>query len=316
MAVTSITVKEGATISPRVIDFVTQFQRDWEAYNKILGILRPIKKNPGSELRVKSVKVNLNKTQVEKGEKINLTTFELDEKPVGNMTIEKYRTQVPIEDIEQYGYELACARTDEEFRAELKSDVTDRFYTFLKNHAKLKGQQKTWKASLAIAKGAVENRFKAMHKTVTEVVGFANIMDAYQYLADAELTVQTAFGINYVENFLGYRTLFLLSDTEMPQGKVIAVPRNNIVEYYTDPGDSNYAKAELVYYVNGDTNLIGFATRGDYDTASSMGYAIMGLHLMVEYEDGICLVEVKPSADPALPTVPAEPAEPAEPEGT
>lgn len=306
MAVTSITVKEGATISPRIIDFVTQFQADWSHFNQVMGILRPIKKAPGSKLVTRSVKVNLNKNQVEKGEKINLTTFELDEVPVGEMSLEKYRTQVPIEDIEQYGYDLACARTDEAFRTELKNDVTGRFYTFLDQHAKLTGSQKTWQAALAIAKGGVINRFKKMHKSVTEVVGFANIMDAYSYIGNADITVQSAFGISYVENFMGYATLFLLSDEEIAQGDVIAVPRNNIVEYYVDPSDAQFQNADLTYYVSNDeTNLIGYNTKGDYDTASSMGYAIMGLYLMAEYEDGICKMTVDADAAATLPTVPA-----------
>lgn len=44
-----------------------------------------------------------------------------------------------------------------------------------------------------MAKGLVINKFKQIHRTVTNVVGFANVLDLYDYLGDANITVQTAF---------------------------------------------------------------------------------------------------------------------------
>ena len=59
-----------------------------------------------------------------------------------------------------------------------------------------------------------------------------NTLDAYKYLGAAELSVQTAFGINYIQNFMGAQTLILSSEIE--EGKVIATPADNIVLYYVD----------------------------------------------------------------------------------
>ncbi len=146
--------------------------------------------------------------------------------------------------------------------------------------------------ALAIAKGSVLNKFASMHRNVTEVVGFANIMDAYTYLGAAGITVQTAFGITYVENFMGYKTLFLCSDAEIDSGTVIATPVENIDLYYTDPGDSDYAKAGLVFTVEGQTNLIGFHTEGNYGTAVSDSFALLGMTLFAEYLDGIAFITV------------------------
>ena len=65
--------------------------------------------------------------------------------------------------------------------------------------------------------------------------------DFYDYLGDAAVTVQTQFGLTYIQNFMGYSTLFLLSDPDIAQGTVIAVPVENIDLYYVDPGDSDFA---------------------------------------------------------------------------
>ena len=131
-----------------------------------------------------------------------------------------------------------------------------------------------------------------MQKDVTSVVGFANILDAYDYLGAAEITVQTRFGIQYVEDFMGYSTLFLLSDPDIAQGTVIAVPVENIDLYYVDPGDSDFAKLGLDYTVEGETNLIGFHARGNYSTAVGETFALMGMALWAEYLDGIAVVTV------------------------
>ena len=47
---TNLTNKAQFTISAREVDFVTRFQDNWDALMKILGIMRPIRKAPGTKL--------------------------------------------------------------------------------------------------------------------------------------------------------------------------------------------------------------------------------------------------------------------------
>ena len=96
-----------------------------------------------------------------------------------------------------------------------------------------------------------------------------------------------------MENFLGYTTLFLLSEPDIAQGTVIAVPAENIDLYYIDPGDSDYAKLGLRYTVQGETNLIGFHAQGNYNTAVGESFALMGVELWAEYLDGIAKITVE-----------------------
>lgn len=276
-------------VTAREVDFVTSFERDWQHLLDILGILRPIKMSPGTVLRSKYAEVTLTKDQVGKGEEIQASTAEIKEKEYAEVKVEKYMTKVPVEDIAKYGYDNACVLSDEAFKNELQQDVTDRFYAYL-NKGMLKGSQKTWQRCLSIAKGAVLNKYKKMHKRITKTIGFVNVMDLYDYLGDQPITTQTVFGFQYIQNFLGYDTIFLLSDAEIAQGTVIATPANNINLYYVDPGESDFAKAGLEYTVSGETNLIGYHVEGDYDTASSKSYALMGLELFAEYIDGVCVV--------------------------
>ncbi len=275
-------------VTAREIDFVTRFERNWEHLREILGIMRPIKKTPGAVLKSKYAEGTLQNGNVGEGEEIPYSKFVVKEKPYAEMTIEKYAKAVSIEAIKEHGYENAVQMTDDEFLFQLQTNVTERFYNYLKTGT-LSFTETTFQMALAMAKGRVENKFKQMHRNVTGVAGFVNILDVYEYIGAAEISIQNQFGFQYVKDFLGFNTIFLLSENEIPRGTVIATPVENIVLYYVDPNESDFARAGLVYTVSGETNLIGFHTQGNYHTAVSESFAIMGLTLFAEYIDAVAV---------------------------
>lgn len=282
------------TVTAREVDFTTRFSDNWETLRNIMGIMRPIRKTPGTKLRsyetVAKTALQGGKT-VGEGEEIPFTEFEVKEKSYADIEIAKYAKSVSIEAVNKYGAAIAVEKTDDRFLVELQNTVLNDFYTFLKTGT-LKGTQKTWQRALAIAKGAVLEKFASINKDVTEVIGFCNIMDFYDYLGDKDITVQTQFGLTYVENYLGYSTLFLMPSNVIESKTVIAVPSENIDLYYIDPSDSDFAKLGLDYTVSGETNLIGFHAEPDYSRATGDSYAIMGMKLWAEYLDGIAIVTV------------------------
>lgn len=246
------------------------------------------------------------RSNVGEGEIIPYSWGTVADVPFGELTVDKYAKAVSLESINSYGYEAAVQQTDEEFLNELQGMVLSDFYDFLlacgsatsaTEEEKKEGITKTWQQCLALARGRCLNKFMKMRRTVTDVVGFANIMDLYTYLGDANVTVQTAFGLSYVQNFMGYSTLLLLSDNEIPRGTVIATPANNIVLYYCDPSHSEFARAGLQYTVDGETPLIGFHTQGNYNTAVSECFAIMGMTMICEFVDGVIMETVSTNTE-------------------
>ena len=290
-AKTNLTMTADMQVAAREIDFVTRFGRNWDHLREILGIMRPIRKAPGTKLKSKKATVVLQSGTVGEGEDIPYSKATVEEVDYADLTIEKYAKAVSIEAIKDHGYDVAVAMTDDEFLYELQNEVTERFYAYL-NTGSLTSTEKNFQRALAMAKGNVINKFKQMHKSVTRVVGFVNVLDLYDYLGDAPITVQNAFGFQYIKNFLGYDTIILLSDAEIARGKVIATPVENIALYYVSPSDSDFARAGLVYRTAGETSLIGFHTQGNYNTAVSESFAIMGMTLFAEYLDGIAVVTV------------------------
>lgn len=283
-------------VTAREVDFVTRFERNWQHLQDILGIMRPTKKAPNTKIKSKYSEGVLEDGRIPEGEQIPYSKFVVKEKEYADIVIEKYSKAVSIEAIQDHGYENAVQMTDDEFLFQLQTDVTTRFYDYLKT-GELRSSESTFQMALAMAKGRVENKFKQMHRNATGVVGFVNILDVYEYIGAAQITIQNQFGFQYLKDFMGFNTIFLLADVEIPRGMVIATPVENIVLYYVDPNESEFARAGLVYTTSGDTNLIGFHTQGNYGTAVSEAFAIMGLTLFAEYIDAIAVIKFGESSN-------------------
>ena len=279
------------SVTAREMDFVTRFGDNWEALRNILGIMRPIRKTPGTSLVSYTADVALESGTVDPGKVIPYSKATITQAAKADLTIEKYAKAVPIEDVNKYGAEIAVEKSDDAFLTKLQNVVLNKFYTFIKTGT-LTGTATTWQADLAKAQGEVLNKLATIQKDVTAVVGFANILDAYDYLGAADITVQTQFGLTYIKDFMGYSTLFLLPAAQIARNTVLATPVENIDLYYIDPGDSEFARLGLNYTTQGETNLIGFHAQGNYSTAVGESYALMGMALWAEYLDGIAKITV------------------------
>lgn len=291
----NVTTTTQFTTAAREVDFVTRFADNWDALRTILGIMRPIRKSPGTKLISYKASVDgtlQGGTSVAEGDEIPFTKMKVEPVSYGDIEVAKYAKSVTIESVAKYGADVAVEKTDDAFIVALQNKVLGDFYAFL-NTGSLTLTESTWQRALAMAKATVLDKFAGMDKDVTEVVGFANILDAYDYLGDKDITVQTVFGLNYVKDFMGYSTLFLLPEKYIAQKRVIALPVENIDLYYIDPGDSDFAKLGLNYTVQGETNLIGVHVEGDYSRATGDMYALMGMKLWAEYLDGIAVVTVQ-----------------------
>lgn len=289
MAKSGLTVAADITVRAREIDFVTRFAKNWDALREVMGILRPIKKQPGTVLTSYTASIVLADGNIGEGEEIPYSEATVSPVSYADLTLEKYAKAVSIEAVNKYGATVAIQRTDEAFLNELQAKVMDRFYNFLPTGT-LTGDESTFQMAIAMAIGKCKDKFKKMHRDATRIVVWVNILDAYQYLGAATITVQNQFGVDYMKNFLGADTLILSS--EVPRGFVFATPVDNIVNYYIDPADSEFGQLGLNYTVQGETNLIGFHANGNYSTAVGESYALMGMALWAEYLDAISVVSI------------------------
>ena len=274
-------------VDAREKDFVTRFGTSWQALQEVLGIMNPIKKESGTKLVSYTASVTLEDGDVDPGCVIPYSKATVQEIAHADLKLEKYAKAVPVEDVDKYGAEIAVQKTDEAFLNELQTTVMENFYATLADDTyAMTGTDATFQMAVAMAIGKVRDKFKKMRKNISSVVVFVNTLDAYKYLGSADISIQSLFGIDYVQNFLGAQTMILSS--EIDEGTVIAIPADNLVLYYVDPS-TEFAKLGLVYTTDGDTNLIGFHAQGNYGTAVGESFALMGMKLWYEYADGVAI---------------------------
>ena len=190
-------------VTAREVDFVERFNDNWDALRNILGIMRPIRKAPGTQLVSYTEDVTLEDGNVEAGHVIPYSKSTITAIKKDDIKIQKYAKAVPIEDVNKYGATIAVEKSDDAFLTKLQNVVLSKFYTFLNTGTLTTDPATSWQSALAKAQGAVLNKFATMQKDVTSVVGFANILDAYDYLGSAEISVQTQFGLTYIKDRSG-----------------------------------------------------------------------------------------------------------------
>lgn len=277
-------------VSPRIVDFLSQFTVGIQGLQELLGIARPIKKANGTRLAMYTADAELESGDVDPGCVIPYSKTTVVESLVTDLKIEKFAKGTELEDIAKYGADVAITKTDAALLHKLQRKLTKSFYDVLQDDtAAITDTVATWQMAVAMAIGNVRNAFQEKDMDAEDVVVWANTLDAYGYLGAANITVQTLFGVQYVKNFMGAKVL-ILSD-RIATGTVVATPSANLNIYHVDPADADFEKAGLKFYTD-ETGLIGLAINGNYSTMVGELFAIMGAALWPEFADGIAIMTV------------------------
>ena len=288
MPAANTTTTAQITTNVRELDFVTRFEANWDALREIMGIMNPIRKTPGTKLVSSKASIVLQDGAVAEGDEVPLSQAKVEPVAYKDIVLKKYRKRVTAEAVDKFGAAVAIQKTDDALLNELQSEVLDDFYAFALTGS-LTSNEDSFQMAVAMAIGMVKDKFKKMRLNYGNVVVFANTLDVHRYLGNSTISTQTTNGVEYLKNFLGADTLIVSS--EIPAGKVIAIPADNIVLYYIDPSDGDFAALGLVYTTgNGETNLIGIHKEGVYSHASGDTHALMGMTLWAESLDGIAVV--------------------------
>ena len=288
----------------REVDFVTRFAREIKIFREILGNIRMEKHAPGTKLTVKKAAVTLNTSSVGEGETIPYNAISYTETDVGSLTWDKQKIGVTMEAISAHGYDAAVQAADDDMLYKLRSKIVNDFFTFAQTGTLTSDiQTYTFQSALAEAQAQVQAKWEDMDRGYSDIIAFANVKDAYRYLGAAQITTQTAFGMTYIENFLGFSKLFLTS--KIPQGKIVATPSQNLILYYVDATANDFNKAGFLFRTDNETNLIGVHVEGNHNTDVSELSTVMAMGLFSEYLDGIAVIAIE-DVMPVLKVVSAE----------
>ena len=267
----------------REVDFVAQFTHN--SLNKlieVLGVTRKIPMMEGTTMYMYTVTGTLQSGSVSEGNIIPLSQYTQSKTAVGTITLKKWRKAASAEAIKKSGYESAVRDTDAALLRDVQAGIRSDFFALL--NGSIVGSTAAsgvgLQDALAAAWGQLQVKFE---DDAAEAVYFVNPLDAAQYLGAASISVQTAFGLNYIENFLGLGTVILTS--RINAGTFIATAKQNIVMYYlTMNGDIasafNLTADELGY--------IGIKSGYQNEERAQIESLVMdGIQFFVEYAAGV-----------------------------
>jgi len=263
----------------RAIDFNMQFTGSLKKFMEAMGVTRKIAVQEGTTLKALKVTGTLENGSVAEGELIPLSHYETVETPVGEAVLNKWRKSTTAEAILKGGYDQAVGDTTDKMVKDVQAKIRNDFFTFIATGT---GTASGTGLQAALASGWGNLQVLWEDDTV-DTVYFINPLDAATYLGTAQITLQTAFGMSYIENFLGLGTVFMTS--KVPQGKFYATAKENIVAYYINIASGEVAG--VFKLVADETGYIGIREYLDEDHARVNDLVMSGVTFFPERLDGI-----------------------------
>lgn len=287
-------IGQAQMVRAREVDFVTRFnQFSLKKLVEALGITRKIPLIEGTTLYVYKTVGTLQSGAVPEGEIIPLSQYERTKEPIGEITIQKWRKAVSAEAIKKSGYNEAVNTTDTKMLQDIQTGIRTQFFAFLNGLNGTVVGASTLQAVLAKTWGQLQVLFE---NDSVEVVHFINPLTIADYLATATITMQTAFGMNYIEDFLGMGTVIM--NSAIPQGHVVSTAKENIIMYYLS---MNGEVAQAFNLTTDESGYIGVhASQTDNRVQLEM-IALSGIQFLVEYADGVVLGQI--DSTPSLQSV-------------
>lgn len=267
----------------REVDFVNQFSHT--NLNKLieaLGVTRRIPMMEGTTMYVYSVTGTRQSGKVNEGEIIPLSQYETTKTPVGEITLQKWRKGVSAEAIKKSGYDSAVRDTDTALLRDTQKGIRTDLFEFL--NGTITGSTTVTgaglQAALANAWGQLQVKFE---DDTAQAVYFVNPLDVAEYLGSANIEMQTAFGMNYIENFLGLGTVIMNSN--ITKGTFVATAKDNLIMYYlTMNGDI----ANAFNLTTDETGYIGIKSGYQNEERAQIESLVMsGIQFLVEYAGGV-----------------------------
>lgn len=267
----------------REVDFVQQFQhRNFAKLLEVLGVTRKIAMMEGTTLYYYTTTGTLQDGNVAEGEIIPLSQYKTEKTSVGEITLNKWRKSTSAEAIMKSGYNAAVIETDNALLRDVQVSIRTNLFNYM--NGTITGSTavtgKDLQTALANAWGQLQVKFE---DDTAEPVYFLNPLDAAEYLASANITTQTAFGMNYIEDFLGLGTVIM--SAHVTKGTFLATAKQNIILYYLAMNGDVASSFDLTA---DELGLIGINSGNADKTRATVETLIMsGIQLLVEYAEGV-----------------------------
>ena len=273
-----------ADVSTRVVDFNIQFAGNLNKLIEALGVTRKIAVQEGATLKMLKVTGTLESGNVAEGDLIPLSKYETEDVAVGEVKLNKWRKATSAEAILKGGYDQAVGATTDKMVKDIQKGIRGDLFTFMATGTG-KASGINLQSSLANGWGQLQVLFE---DDEIQTVHFINPLDIADYLATAQVTTQTAFGMTYIENFLGMGRVFL--NSSVPKGKIYSTAQDNLILYYIPVNGADLGEA--FNFTADETGYIGIHETPDYTNMTASDTVISGVTIFAERLDGVVVATI------------------------
>lgn len=267
----------------REVDFTRRFAHEsLKKLMEVLGVTRKIPMMEGTTMYVYTMDGTLQSGAVAEGEVIPLSKIEQTKTPIGEISLNKWRKAASAEAIKKSGYNTAVVETDDKLLKLVQSGIRTDLFNFLNGTitGAVTVEGTGLQAALAAAWGQIQVAFE---DDEAQAVYFVNPLDMADYIGKVNISVQTAFGMNYIKDFLGLGTVIMSS--RIAQGTFVATAKENLILYYlTMNGDL----ADSFQLTTDETGYIGIKSGYQNEARAQIESLVMsGIQILVEYAAGV-----------------------------
>lgn len=272
------------------IDVAQRFNQQFNSLRELLGIENVQSVASGTLIKTyQRAEVDLADGNVAPGEVIPLSEVSLVEGPTQELVWDKRRKAVTMEDIQAYGFEGAIVRTDNALIREVQKGVRTKLLDQLATGTGATSGENLQQV-MAQNWAAVTTAFD---EDDVQVISFINPFDAADYLGDAAISTQNAFGMNYVQDFLNNRVIFMHG--EVPQGTVYSTADQNLNAVHVNMAGGEVNRA--FDFTTDDTGLIGVTHDINKQRLQAETITAYGLALFAEVIDGVVVGTIEPAPE-------------------
>ena len=285
-------IKKDDLVWAREVEFTFMFVENLRKLMEALNITRKIPKQAGTNLKAYKAVGTLEDGNVEEGKIIPLSHYKTEPVTFDEITLKKWRKATTAEAIIEKGYTQAVTMTTDRMLKDVQKGIRKQFFDFLATGTGAVSGN-TFQETLAQAWGQLQVLFE---DDDFEAVYFMNPLDVADYLGSANISLQEAFGMTYVKDFLGLGTVIF--NGSVPKGKIFATAKDNIVLYYVPVNGADLNEAFT--FTSDELGLIGIHEKPDYDNMTASDTVICGIVLFAERIDGIVVGTIEGVAGESL----------------
>ncbi len=260
------------------VDFTSRIAQNIVELQELLGITDMIPMAAGTDIKIYKWTVGELAAQVGEGEDIGLTKVTRALANTISLDLDKYRRNTTAEAIQKVGRDIAINQSDEKLVQKVQKGIKGSLYTVLKAG--------TGTATGTNLQSVLANLWAKLQEyyedeDVTPVY-FINQQDVADYLGTAQITMQTAFGFTYIENFLGLGTAII--SPQVTVNKPIATAKENMRGAYV-PMSGDVAQT---FALTADTTgLVGMTHVAKTGNATIDTLLMSCVKFFPEFQDGV-----------------------------